>query len=138
VLIGALLVGNAATTELSGKAAELQKSIAETQAAEAVKTDAIIAEGGGAVKGHTVSPELCMAISGFVAAGGSAAASLVISPELIAATEALAAVESPNQKVYAGYVNLVKDPGSIASIADAQAVSADFVKAAQADLATCA
>jgi hypothetical protein len=142
VLIGAIVVANMAMAALSDNAAavekvELQKEIATSEAEDAAKTDAIIEAGGGAVTGHALSPEMCTALDGFIAAGGDAVASNNTSPELLAATEALAAIESPNQATYESYVGLQKDPTSIKSIADAQALSVQFVRAAQADLVTC-
>ncbi|MCI4659551.1 DUF4190 domain-containing protein [Cryobacterium zhongshanensis] len=97
-----------------------------------------VAAGGGSVEGHTVSPELCAALKSFVSVGGEAASSKSVSPELLAATEALAAIASPNQTAYMGYANLLANPASIGSETAVQALSADFVKAAEGDLATCA
>lgn len=134
-----IVIGNMAapSSSVSAEEQQLSEAIAADAAAEQAKAEAIIAAGGGAVRGHVVSPELCKALDGFVAAGGDAMGSQKISADLLAATEALADVNSPNQSVYQGFIKLQKDPESISSIADAQAMSADFVKAAQADLVTC-
>lgn len=104
---------------------------------EAAAAEAAIAEGGGAVDGHIVSAELCTALDSFTAVSAGAASSTDVSPETLAAMEVLATVESPNKAAYAGYLGVVKDPASVPSIADAQALSADFTKAVQVDTVTC-
>lgn len=111
---------------------------APVSAKEAAAAKAAIASGGGAIPGHIVSAELCTAVKAYTAAGDSTPTSTDVAPPVLAAMEQLAAVESPNQKTYRAFVEMTKDPASVPSIVTAQAVAADFAKAVQVDVTTCA
>lgn len=104
---------------------------------EKAAAEAVVAAGGKSVEGHTVSVELCTAVNGFLAASGGVSTNPDASPEVLAAMETLAATASPNQAQYQAFLGLVKEPSSIPSIADAQAISADFTKAVEVDVVTC-
>ncbi|ROR76124.1 hypothetical protein SAMN06295974_3728 [Plantibacter flavus] len=91
-----------------------------------------------AVEGHEVSAELCAALQSAVSLSGADLTSTEVSPEQLAAFAGVAAIASPNQSSYQGFVDLLQDPASVPSEADAQALSAAFAQAAQADLVTCA
>jgi len=105
---------------------------------EAAAAEAAIASGGGAIEGHIVSAELCTALAGFSAVSADGVSSVQVTPEVLAAVEGLAAVASPNQGAYQSFADMLKNPDREVSIADAQATAADFAKATQVDIVTCA
>lgn len=107
-------------------------------AEEAAAAEEAIASGGGAVPGHIVSGDLCAAINGYIASADESLTSLEVSPETISALEIVAAVPSPNQLAYQAALGLLKDPASVPSIADAQAIATDLAEAVQIDVMTCA
>lgn len=104
---------------------------------ETAATEAAVAEGGGAVSGHTVSAELCAALGSFVDVSPFGITSANVSEVTLAALETLAAVESPNQAAYQGFANLVKDPASVETTDAAETLSVNFAKAAEVDIVTC-
>jgi len=104
---------------------------------EKAAAEAVVAAGGKSVEGHTVSVELCTAVNGFLAASGGVSTNPDASPEVLAAMETLAATASPFQAQYQAFLGLAKEPSSVPSIADAQAISADFTKAVEVDVVTC-
>lgn len=104
---------------------------------EIAEADAAIADGGGAIPGHIVSGELCDAVDAYVAAGSADQSATGTSPEITAALESLAAVESPNQRVFSDYLSMIVDPASVSDLEDIQELSTDFEKALQVDITTC-
>lgn len=107
-------------------------------AAEAKAAKEAIATGGGAVPGHIVSGELCKALSAFQTTSAGKSTVSDVEPAVLASMRSLAAVKSPNQAVYEKAATLAQDPSKVTSIADAQAIVADFAKAVQVDVTTCA
>jgi hypothetical protein len=105
--------------------------------AEKIEAKTAVASGGGAVPGHIVSGDLCKAVSTFETVSKGKSTVSNVEPQVLASMQALAAVESPNQKAYAKMAGLAKDPASVTSIVTAQGITADFAKAIQVDVTTC-
>jgi hypothetical protein len=106
--------------------------------AEAAAAKEAIASGGGAIPGHIVSGELCVAVKNFqTVTNGTPTSSTSVAPGVLAAMEQLAAVQSPYQSTYQSYVAMAKDPASVPDIDKAQKLAASFAKAVQVDVTTC-
>lgn len=128
VIINSLSGGSNAQTP----APELSLSPEEVAAAEAA-----IAEGGGAIPGHIVSGDLCTAIDAYMAAGSDDDAILETTPELLAALNDLAAVDSPNQKIFQDYAAMMNDPAGLTDLDAKQSLVTEFSDAVQVDVTTC-
>lgn len=125
-----IILSNAPTAQIP--APELSLSPEEVAAAEEA-----IAEGGGAIPGHIVSGELCTAIDAYMAAGSDDEAIVQTTPELLAALNGLAAVESPNQKIFQEYASMMNDPAGLTDLDAKQSLVTDFSDAVQVDVTTC-
>lgn len=136
---GASLVSSLTGVGPSATASEGPRPAAPTfSAAEKAKADAAVASGGGAIPGHIVSGELCRSITAFEEAAKGKPTTGSVDPAVLSAMTTLASVPSPNRIVYEKMVGLTRDPASVTSIVAAQAIAADFAKAIQVDVTTCA
>ena len=92
------------------------------------------------ITGHTVSAELCEALTVVVETSNAAMSadgqSTLFTPELLAAYVALGEVSSPYQSTYRDFAALLSD-GSIPISAETDALSDAFTDAARVDQVTC-
>jgi len=132
---GAALVGSIAGVPPTHGSVQVAPTLSPAEEAAA---KAAIASGGGAIPGHIVSGELCAAVKSYFAQSAGANSSTNVSSEALAALEQLAAVQSPYQGKYQAYLAMVKDPASVPKPDQVQQLSANFAKAVQVDITTCA
>lgn len=126
--------GIAATTVSSASSAALSELDAATEDLEATLPDS--EDFGSDTADLPRSPEFCETFNAAQKIQGDPNA-MEASAEQILAFEKIAAIESPNQALYARVLELMKDPSLVTSDSDAGDIFADFAGATIEDQVAC-